>query len=192
MTDLHEESALHRMQVTELARRDAAGIGTAYTNSKTVMVIIQAFIDRTATFGEGTTIWHYARVLAGVTIGRDCSIGGGAELGVNTIVGDATRIGAGVFLPPNSRVGSHVFIGPNVTCTDDRHPRAGNADYIAEPPVIEDYASIGAGAILLPGVHIGAHARVAAGAIVTRDVGPSEMVRGEPARVYDIPARWSA
>lgn len=192
MTDLHEESALHRMQAAEMARRDAAGTTPPFMNCKTVIVMIDAYIDRSCTYGPGTKIWHYARVLAGVKIGCNCSIGGGAEIGTGSIIGDETRIGAGVFLPPNSTVGSHVFIGPNVTCTDDRHPRAGNSDYIAEPPIIEDHASIGAGAILLPGVRIGQHARVAAGAIVTRDVPACTMVRGEPARLHAMSPDWVA
>lgn len=159
-------------------------------NFKTPHKIITAFIDPSATYQAGTVIWHYSVVLAKVRIGADCSIGSGCEIGRGTIIGDRTRIGAHVFLPPNSTIGSDVFVGPGVTCTDDKHPRAGNADYIAEPPIIEDGACIGAGAILLPGVRIGANARVAAGAIVTKDVIADSHVLGFPARERAMPVQW--
>jgi acetyltransferase-like isoleucine patch superfamily enzyme len=42
---------------------------------------------------------------------------------------------------------------------------------------------IGAGAILLPGVSIGDNSIIAAGAVVTHDVTPYQVVGGVPARV---------
>jgi len=164
---------------------------TDQLNWKKTTKIIEAFIDPSATFQKGTIIWHYARVLAKCRIGFDVSIGGGTEIGRGTVIGDRTRIGANVFLPPNSVIGSEVFIGPNVTCTDDKHPMAGNTEYTAEPPTIGDGASIGAGAVLLPGVVIGANARVAAGAVVTRDVPAGMMVVGNPARWRAMPDSWT-
>lgn len=141
------------------------------------------FIDPTAEIGEHTVIWHYARILADVKIGDHCSVGGGTEIGRGTVIGNYSRISANVFLPSNTVIGDRVFVGPGVVATDDKDPRAGNFGYDARPPVIEDGASIGAGAILLPGVRIGVGAMIGAGAIVTRDVGRGEHVRGEPARV---------
>ncbi|MDI1235359.1 MAG: acyltransferase [bacterium] len=47
---------------------------------------------------------------------------------------------------------------------------------------IEDYAWIGTGAMLLPGVTIGRGAVVAARAVVTKSVGPNEIVAGNPAK----------
>lgn len=48
--------------------------------------------------------------------------------------------------------------------------------------VINDNVFIGHGAIVLPGVTIGPNAIVAAGAVVTRDVMPGDIVGGVPAR----------
>lgn len=145
----------------------------------------RAFIDATALVDPTTPVWHFARVLAHVTVGAHGSIGGGSEIGTGSRIGIRTRIGAGTFLPPHSVIGNEVFIGPNVTFTDDvapMVPQVGDAPYTARPPVVEDRASIGAGAIILPGVSIGVGARVAAGAIVTRDVPAHGFVRGKPAR----------
>jgi bifunctional UDP-N-acetylglucosamine pyrophosphorylase/glucosamine-1-phosphate N-acetyltransferase len=48
--------------------------------------------------------------------------------------------------------------------------------------VIGDGASIGSDTMLVAPVTVGAGARTAAGAVVTRDVGPGELVMGVPAR----------
>lgn len=42
---------------------------------------------------------------------------------------------------------------------------------------------IGYGAIILPGITVHSHSIVAAGAVVTKDVGPNVLVGGNPARV---------
>ena len=47
--------------------------------------------------------------------------------------------------------------------------------------VIEDDAWVGANVTILKNVHIGRGAIVAAGAVVTRNVGPNEIVAGVPA-----------
>lgn len=170
MTDLHEIAVESRY------------VPGQPMNVKKTTLIVESFIDPSAILGPRSVAWHYSRILAKVVIGADCSIGGGSEIGADTSIGDRSRIGANVFLPPRTTIGADVFIGPNVTCTDDKHPRCGNADYLAEPPTIEDHVSIGAGAVILPGIRIGHHAKVGAGAIVTRDVPAHGFVRCEPAR----------
>jgi acetyltransferase-like isoleucine patch superfamily enzyme len=52
--------------------------------------------------------------------------------------------------------------------------------------VIEDYAWICTNAILLPGVRIGRGAVVGAGAVVSKNVGPGEIVAGNPAKLISI------
>lgn len=146
------------------------------------MVAPSAFVDPSCCLSDDATVWHFAVVLADVTVSRNTVIGSRVEVGRGSFIGQDSRIGSGTFLPANSTIGSRVFVGPNVTFTDDRHPVAGNSGYHAEPPVVENDVSIGAGAVILPGVHIGAGARIGAGAIVTRDVPPGALVRSEPAR----------
>lgn len=148
-------------------------------------------IHDSAVVGIRSFVWAYARVLAKCVIGTDCSIGGGTEIGRGSTIGDRTRIGANVFLPPNSTIGADVFVGPGVVCTDDRHPRCGNAEYTAEPPTIGDGASVGAGVVILPGRTIGKKARVAAGSIVTVDIPDGCFAIGSPARIKAMPEQWS-
>jgi UDP-2-acetamido-3-amino-2,3-dideoxy-glucuronate N-acetyltransferase len=144
------------------------------------MTIIN-FIDETAKVHPTATVWHFARVLAGVVIEENVSIGSGAEIGAGSIIGKGSRISADVFLPSHSVVGENCFLGPGARCADDRRPRA-NQPYTPEPPTICNGASIGMNATLLPGVVVGENAMVAAGAIVTRNVPSGVTVRCEPAR----------
>lgn len=50
------------------------------------------------------------------------------------------------------------------------------------PIQIDDYVWIGVGATVLRGVHIGEGAVVCAGAVVTKDVAPYDIVAGVPAK----------
>lgn len=156
---------------------------------------IEAYFDASATMPGDSVVWWYARVLAECRIGHCVSIGGGTELGRGTIVGNHSRIGANCFFPPHSVIGEYVFVGPGVNCADDMHPKVpmdGDEPYEARPPIIEDFAVIGIGCVLLPGVRIGHHAFVAAGSVVTSDVAPHAMVKGQPARVFVPSAKTRA
>jgi maltose O-acetyltransferase len=84
-------------------------------------------------------------------------------------------------------IGHYVMIGPNVQIYTAAHMLQAESRIqgweVAKSVVIEDNVWIGGGAILLPGVTIGRGAVVGAGAVVSRDVPPSTVVAGNPARV---------
>jgi UDP-2-acetamido-3-amino-2,3-dideoxy-glucuronate N-acetyltransferase len=144
---------------------------------------MSAFVDPTATLGEGTRVWHFAVILQHAVVGDNCSVGAHAEIGRGSTIGDRTRISSKVFLPPNSVIGDDVFVGPGCIFTDDRHPKAGNKNYKAEPPFVGNGASLGAGVVVLPGVKIGENCLIGAGSVVTRDVPANTVLRGEPSRL---------
>lgn len=85
------------------------------------------------------------------------------------------------------QIGHHVMVGPCVQIyTPAHHLQAELRNQgleVAQAIVIEDNVWIGGGAILLPGVTVGRNAVVGAGAVVSRDVPPSTVVAGNPARV---------
>lgn len=140
-----------------------------------------ASIAEDVRFGARCTVWQFATICEGVTVGHDVVIGSGVWIGKRVVIGGHTRIQHGAFIPNDAVIGSHVFIGPNVTMTDDRYPQVENPAYRAEPPILKDYCSIGAGAVLLPGVTIGERAMVGAGSVVIQDVTAFSTVVGVPA-----------
>jgi UDP-2-acetamido-3-amino-2,3-dideoxy-glucuronate N-acetyltransferase len=144
---------------------------------------LTAFIGQAAKIHPTVKVWHFAVVLDGVEIGEGTVIGSRAEIGRGCRIGKNCRIGSGVFLPSDTVIEDGVFIGPNATLTDDKYPKAGNAGYKADPPVILEGASIGAGAVILPGVTIGKGALVGAGAVVSHDVPDDMIATGVPARI---------
>ncbi len=162
----------------------------------------------------GVTVCCGAVVYAGSLIGEQVIVGDQSQIrerswiGTHTVVGRAStvdfdaRIGhrvliqTGVYITGGSVVEDDVFLGPGVQTTNDdtmgRHP-------VGEPlqaPVLRRACRVGGGVVLVPGVEIGEEAFVAAGALVTRDVGPRQVVMGVPARVVrqveeaDLLERW--
>lgn len=104
------------------------------------------------------------------------------------------RVGRNVFINQNCTVydlggvdiGDDVLIGPNVSLITSGHPlepSRRSSGVVAAPIVIERNVWIAAGATVIGGVTVGENAVVAAGSVVTRDVPPSTLVGGNPARV---------
>lgn len=144
-----------------------------------------ADVEDGAKIGEGTRIWHYAHVRKGAIIGRHCNIGRGVYIDTGVIIGDNVKIQNYCSIYNGVRIDNDVFIGPHVTTTNDLHPRAiGTWNLTAT--YFEQGCSIGAGSVIVCGVVIGAHSMVAAGSVVTRNVLPYMLVRGNPARFTDF------
>ena len=107
-------------------------------------------------------------------------------------IGDHSGIsGASIVACDSITIGQWVLIGPGACIWDqDGHPPGIEErrvrpipDLRCAPIVIEDDVFIGARAIILKGVTIGRGAIVGAGAVVTKDVAPGDIVVGNPARV---------
>jgi acetyltransferase-like isoleucine patch superfamily enzyme len=126
--------------------------------------------------------------LAGMEIGHGSTLHTGARFynPGNIIIGQDTIIGEGVVLDGRAKltIGDHVDFASEVMVYNAQHDiQSKDFGAVFAPVHIEDYVFIGPRAIILPGVTIGKGAVVAAGAVVTKDVSPFEIVGGVPAKV---------
>jgi len=141
-----------------------------------------AVIEDGSDIGEGTSVWHFAHVRVGASIGRRCTLGKGVFVDANVQVGDDCKIQNGVSVYAGVTIENEVFVGPNVTFTNDRWPRAVSPTWKIENTLLRTGSSIGANATIICGTTIGTFAMVGAGSVVVRDVEDFELVVGNPAR----------
>jgi UDP-2-acetamido-3-amino-2,3-dideoxy-glucuronate N-acetyltransferase len=133
--------------------------------------------------GAGTRIWQFSVVLPDARIGSDCNICAQVFIENDVVIGNRVTVKCGVQIWDGLRIADDVFIGPNVTFTNDRFPRSQHRPEKFPITTIHHGASIGANATILPGISIGRSAMIAAGAVVTRDVPPYAILKGNPARI---------
>jgi UDP-2-acetamido-3-amino-2,3-dideoxy-glucuronate N-acetyltransferase len=144
-----------------------------------------ACVDSGATVGAGTKIWHFSHVYATASIGDNCSIGQNVMVGPGVKVGHGVKIQNNVAVYEGVTLEDYVFCGPSMVFTNVRTPRSefprNTSDDYANT-LVKRGASIGANATIVCGVTLHECAFVAAGAVVTKDVEPYQMVAGVPAR----------
>jgi UDP-2-acetamido-3-amino-2,3-dideoxy-glucuronate N-acetyltransferase len=133
--------------------------------------------------GKGTRVWQYCVVLPDARIGDECNICSHVFIENNVIIGNRVTVKCGVQIWDGIRISDDVFIGPNVAFTNDPFPRSRQIMREHPTTTIHRGASIGANATILPGISIGRNSMIAAGAVVTRDVPPYAIVKGNPARI---------
>jgi UDP-2-acetamido-3-amino-2,3-dideoxy-glucuronate N-acetyltransferase len=146
-----------------------------------------AVIDAPVAIGDGARVWHFCHVMAGAEIGAGSTLGHACFVGAGVRVGCRVKVQNHVSLFEGIELDDDVFVGPGVAFTNVRHPRATvsrHGDYALTR--VSRGATIGANATIVCGVTLGEHCFVAAGAVVTRDVGPFVLVAGVPAR----PVGW--
>lgn len=129
--------------------------------------------------------------LYGCEIGDNTKIGNFVEIQKNAVVGHNCKISSHTFICEGVHIEDYVFIGHNVTFINDLYPRATTSegkmqtdeDWEVIQTFVKKGASIGSSATILAGVTIGENAIIGAGAVVTKDVPPSTIVAGSPAKV---------
>jgi acetyltransferase-like isoleucine patch superfamily enzyme len=141
---------------------------------------------------ENVKIFHPSLVnLYGCEIGADTRIGTFVEIQKGVSIGARCKVSSHTFICEGVHIEDEVFVGHGVMFTNDRFPRAANADgslqteadWKLETTLVKRGASIGTHATITPGVTVGQGSLVAAGAVVTRDVPDYAIVAGVPARV---------
>jgi acetyltransferase-like isoleucine patch superfamily enzyme len=149
-------------------------------------------IAESVRLGHDVKIFHPSLVnLYGCSVGAGSRIGAFVEIQKNATVGERCKISSHTFICEGVVIEDEVFIGHGVMFTNDRFPRATNADgsaqseadWTVEPTLVKRTASIGSNATVVAGVTIGVGALVGAGAVVTKSVPDYAIVAGVPARV---------
>lgn len=161
-----------------------------------VTVCCGAVVYAGSRIAEGAIVGDQSQVRERCTVGPGTVVGRGSTIDFDSSVGARVKVQTSVYVTGGSVIEDDVFLGPGVMTTNDdtmgRHARG-------EPlraPAFRRACRVGGGAVLVPGVEIGEEAFVAAGALVTRDVGPRQVVMGVPARVVrevpdeDMLERW--
>lgn len=156
----------------------------------------------------GAVLYAGAHVGAGAIIGDQAQVRERSVVGPGSVVGRAScidfdaRVGArvliqtGVYVTGGSIVEDDVFLAPGVVTTNDHAMARHSAGEPLRGPVFRRACRVGGGAVVLPGIEIGEEAFVAAGAVVTRNVAPRQVVMGVPAQAVrevpdeDLIERW--
>lgn len=148
-----------------------------------VFIHATANVSEGARIGSGTKVWINSQVREGVVIGEACIISKDTYIDAGVRIGSRVKIQNGVSVYHGVTIEDDVFVGPNAAFTNDRVPRAFNADWQVSETTVRRGASIGANATVVCGHEIGEYAMVGAGSVVTRDVPPHGLVLGNPARL---------
>ena len=156
-----------------------------------LMIHPTADVHKEAKIGKNCKIWHQAQIRENAVLGENCIIG------KNVYIDFGVKIGNNVKIQNNSSVyhgitlEDGVFIGPHVVFTNDKYPRAINADgtlktdndWEVGKTTVKKGASLGAGVIVLPGITIGEFAMIGSGSVVTKDVPAYGLAVGNPAKL---------
>ncbi len=138
------------------------------------------FVHRSAVLGHGCRLGRNAVVGRDVRIGKHSYLNDGAML-ISGSVGNFSSIGCGAQIGGHEHPLLHLSTSPRLYGSRNILNIAATYDDLALPPSIGSDVWIGGNALVLQGVTIGHGAVVAAGAVVTRDVGPFDIVAGVPA-----------
>lgn len=139
------------------------------------------------TAGSRFKVGHFVLIREHTRIGDNVLIGTNTVLDGHCTLGSNIKLQTGVYVSTFTTIGNNVFIGPCAVLLNDKYPV--RVEYEPMAPVIEDDVSIGGNVTILPNVTVGRGAFVAGGSVVTKDVPPGKLAKGNPARIYDLPQK---
>jgi len=143
-----------------------------------------AVIDAGCQIGKGSYIWHFTHIMPNVIVGEKCNIGQNVFIADGVILGNNVKVQNNVSLYTGVICEDDVFLGPSMVFTNVMNPRSAvNRKNEYRKTLVRKGVSIGANATIICGIEIGQFAFIGAGAVVTRNVKPYELVTGNPARV---------
>ncbi|MCE9659481.1 MAG: N-acetyltransferase [Burkholderiales bacterium] len=142
-----------------------------------------ATVDKGASIGVFTSIWHYAHVESTAVVGENCSLGMSTYVAHDAIVGNGCRLGNGVSVFSRIELGDFVFCAPFMVFTHIAFPRASvNRHEIFKKTVVGRGVTLGANSTVIPGLTVGEGSFLAAGSALTKDCKDWALMIGTPAR----------
>ncbi len=142
-----------------------------------------AIIDKGATIGAGTKIWHWAHICAGSKIGQNWNFGQNVFISNKVVIGNNVKVQNNVSIYDNVEIEDDVFCGPSMVFTNVINPRSAisrKTEY--KKTIVKKGASLGANCTIICGNIIGNFAFIGAGAVVTTNVKPFSLMIGVPAK----------
>ena len=143
---------------------------------------------RNVRMGTNVKIFNFVN-LYDCDIGDNSRVGAFVEIQKGAKIGRNVKISTHTFICEGVTIEDDVFVGHNVSFINDKFPRSTvnghlqtDTDWTCVATLVKRGASIGTSATILCGVTIGENAIVGAGSVVTKDVAPSTVVAGVPAR----------
>jgi UDP-2-acetamido-3-amino-2,3-dideoxy-glucuronate N-acetyltransferase len=142
-----------------------------------------ALVDKGASIGADSRVWHWVHISSGAVVGERCSFGQNVFVGHRVRIGNNVKIQNNVSVYDNVTLEDDVFCGPSMVFTNVYNPRSAvsRKDQYRDT-VVEQGATLGANCTIVCGTRIGHHAFVGAGAVVNRDVKPFALMVGVPAK----------
>ncbi len=147
-----------------------------------VQIESSAIVDKGATIGSNTTIWHWVHICSEAIIGDNCSFGQNVFVANKVRIGNNVKVQNNVSIYDNVTLQDDVFCGPSMVFTNVINPRSKikrKQEY--KNTLVKKGASLGANCTIICGVIIGENAFVAASAVVTKNVKSYALVKGIPA-----------
>ena len=157
------------------------------------MIHSTADVSKDASIGQNTSIWNQSQVRENAIIGENCVLSKNVYICSGVKIGNNVKIQNNVSVYQGVIIKDGVFVGPHVCFTNDKMPRAINADgtlktgagnpddWQISETIVEYGASIGANSTIVCGVNVGRFALIGAGSVVTKDVKDNALVYGNPA-----------
>lgn len=142
-----------------------------------------AIIDKGATIGEDTRIWHWTHICSGAIIGNNCSLGQNVFIGNKVKIGNNAKIQNNVSIYDNVILEDDVFCGPSMVFTNVYNPRSAVSrkdEY--RDTLIKQGVTMGANCTIVCGITIGRFAFIGAGAVVNKTVPDYALMVGVPAK----------
>lgn len=132
--------------------------------------------------GDNCWINHNAIIRENVKIFENSSIGSNTICENNVSVGKHCIIQNNTMICSETLIESFVFVGPGVTFTNNApigHLR--DIEPVIRGPKLRLGCAIGGGVTICPGIEIGEETIVASGSVVTENIPPRIIVKGNPA-----------